>query len=153
MLYIDENTMLACTLLSDDSIAGVDYKDLEKFVEVFKKNLSETKVEYILPFYPHNGLTHGYGSWQENFVCYAGRYFCRLDEEQEKKFKEEKISSLISELNKEGVEEMNATNIVLNSIEAYKQRNKKLEEPKVLNKIIKRKQAKPSLIINISTSR
>ena len=81
MLYIDENTMLACTLLSDDSIAGVDYKDLEKFVEVFKKNLSETKVEYILPFYPHNGLTHGYGSWQENFVCYAGRYFCRLDED------------------------------------------------------------------------
>lgn len=96
-----------------------------------QKKLSETKVEYILPFYPHDGLTHGYGSWQENFVCYAGRYFCRLDEEQEKKFKEEKITSLISELNKEGVEEADAASIVLNSIENYKHRYN--EEPSVLS--------------------
>lgn len=93
--------------------------------------MSETKVEYILPFYPHDGLTHGYGSWQENFVCYAGRYFCRLDEEQEKKFKEEKVTSLISELNKEGVEETDAASIVLNSIENYKHRYN--EEPSVLS--------------------
>lgn len=93
--------------------------------------MSETKVEYILPFYPRDGLTHGYGSWQENFVCYAGRYFCRLDEEQEKKFKEEKVTSLISELNKEGVEETDAASIVLNSIENYKHRYN--EEPSVLS--------------------
>ena len=37
MLYIDENTILACTLFSDDSIDGVDYEDLETFVEIFKK--------------------------------------------------------------------------------------------------------------------
>lgn len=131
MIYIDENTMLACTLFSDDSIDGVEYRDLETFVEIFKSNLSETKVEHILPIYPRDGLTHGYGSWQENFVCYSGKYFCKLDEEQQKKFKEEKVASLIRELNKEGVEKIDAANIVLNSIENYKHRDN--EAPSVLS--------------------